>query len=100
MKPVPPFPVHIDPQSNLPIFAQLKQQITWLIASGRLEPGGRLPNIRHLADQLGVNLHTIRKAYHNLEIDGLVETRPGRGTRLLPFDPKRVSANSSAYPSN
>lgn len=92
--------LHIDPQANLPIFAQLRQQITWLIASGKLKPGDRLPTIRELADQLGVHMHTIRQTYHSLEADGLVETRPSRGTRVLPFDLKKLSAQQPTHPSH
>ncbi len=92
--------LHIDPQSNLPIFAQLRQQIAWLIASGTLKPNDRLPTIRELAEQLGVHMHTVRQAYHSLEADGLVETRPSRGTRVTPFDASRLAVGASASPSH
>jgi LacI family transcriptional regulator len=92
--------LHIDPQANLPIFAQLRQQITWLIASGKLKPNDRLPPIRELADQLGVHMHTIRQAYHSLEEDGLVETRPSRGTRVKLFDLDKLVTSESAAPSH
>lgn len=95
-----PLRLHIDSQSNLPIFAQLRQQITWLIASGELKPNDRLPTIRMLADQLGVHMHTIRQAYHSLEDDGLVETRPSRGTRVKPFDLNKLVTTESASPSH
>lgn len=100
MTPAPPLPLHIDPQSNLPIFAQLRQQITWLIASGKLKPGDRLPTIRELAYQLGVHMHTVRQAYHSLEGDGLVETRPSRGTRVKPFELDKLVTTESASPSH
>ena len=92
--------LHIDPHSSLPIFAQLRQQITWLIASGELNPNDRLPTIRELAGQLGVHMHTIRQAYHSLEDDGLVETRPSRGTRVKPFDLNKLVTMESASPSH
>ena len=100
MTPTTPLPLHIDPQSNLPIFAQLRQQITWLIASGRLKPGDRLPTIRELAEQIGVHMHTVRQAYHSLEDDGLVETRPSRGTRVKPFELDKLVTTESASPSH
>lgn len=100
MTPAPPLPLHIDPQSNLPIFAQLRQQITWLIASGKLKPGERLPTIRELAEQIGVHMHTVRQAYHSLEDDGLVETRPSRGTRVKPFELDKLVTTESASPSH
>jgi DNA-binding LacI/PurR family transcriptional regulator len=95
-----PLHLHIDPQSNLPLFAQLRQQITWLIASGNLKPGDRLPTIRDLADRLGVHMHTIRQAYHSLEEDGLVETRPSRGTHVRSFDLNSLITAESAAPSH
>lgn len=95
-----PLRLHIDSQSNLPIFAQLRQQITWLIASGNLKPGDRLPTIRELADKLGIHMHTIRQAYHSLEKDGLVETRPSRGTRVKSFDLNSLITVESAAPSH
>lgn len=100
MTPSPQLPLHIDPQANLPLFAQLRQQITWLIASGNLTPGDRLPTIRDMADQLGVHMHTVRQAYHRLEEDGLVETRPSRGTRVKPFELDKLVTTESASPSH
>ncbi|MCC6299060.1 MAG: substrate-binding domain-containing protein [Anaerolineales bacterium] len=100
MTPSSPLPLHIDPQANLPIFAQLRQQITWLIASGNLKPGDRLPTIRELAEQIGVHMHTVRQAYHSLEDDGLVETRPSRGTRVKPFELSKLVTAESAAPSH
>ena len=79
-----------DPKRGVTLAQQLKQQITWLIAGGQLKPGDRLPTVRKMADQLSINLHTVRNAYHKLEADGLVETRQGRGTHVSHFDPTRL----------
>jgi len=100
MAPSSHLPLHIDPQASLPIHAQLRQQITWLIASGKLKPGDRLPTIRAVADQLGINMHTIRQTYHSLEDDGLVETRPSRGTRVKSFDLNKLFTTESTLPSH
>jgi DNA-binding LacI/PurR family transcriptional regulator len=81
----------IDPRHDDTLAHQLKQQIAWLIASGRLSAGDRLPTVRRLASQLGINLHTVRSAYQKLEVEGLVETRRGRGTHVLPFEPQRIA---------
>jgi len=91
--------LHINSESNLPIFAQLRQQITWLIASGELKPGDSLPSIRKLGSQLGIHWHTVRQAYLALESDGLVETRRKRGTRILPFDLNKLAPQASILPS-
>lgn len=81
----------INPQKGVTLATQLKQQLTWLIASGRLNPGDRLPPVRLLAERLSINLHTVRHAYHLLEAEGLLETRPGRGTHVLAFDPRQLA---------
>jgi LacI family transcriptional regulator, repressor for deo operon, udp, cdd, tsx, nupC, and nupG len=77
----------VDPRSSIPLSHQLKQQLTWLIASQALKPGDRLPPVRELANRLSVNLHTVRQAYLKLEAEGMVETRRGRGTHVLALDP-------------
>ncbi|MFH1183709.1 MAG: GntR family transcriptional regulator [Chloroflexota bacterium] len=96
----PQLPLHVDPLANLPLFAQLRQQIAWLIASGQLEPGDRLPTIRALGDRLGVHMHTIRQTYRRLQQDGLVETRPGKGTTVLPFDFENLRGQNPLSPSH
>jgi DNA-binding LacI/PurR family transcriptional regulator len=91
--------ISVNPQKGLTLALQLKQQLTWLIASGKLKPGDRLPTVRQMAERLAINLHTVRNAYHLLEAEGLLETRPGKGTHVLPFDArlmiKRISLQKS-----
>jgi len=76
----------IDRTNAKTLRQQIREQITWLIADGVLKIGDKLPSIHDLSEQLGVNLHTIRQAYHQLEDDGLVESRQGRGTHIIPFN--------------
>jgi DNA-binding LacI/PurR family transcriptional regulator len=90
----------IDPRHDATLAHQIKRQITWLIASGKLEAGDRLPTVRDLAERLGVNLHTVRSAYQKLEAEGLVETRRGRGTHVLPFEPQRVARQTASLRSH
>ncbi len=91
--------LRIDPQANLPVYAQIRQQLTWLIASDSLPTGTRLPTVREMAKQLGINLHTVRQAYHALEADGLVETKPGKGTHVLPMAVSQMASNAAIIPS-
>ena len=70
--------IYVDPQSDIPVYRQLMEQIRFLIASGRLVPGEELPSTRALSAELGVNPMTISKAYAYLERDDLLERRPGR----------------------
>ena len=70
----------LDPGSHVGLAAQIRARIALLVADGALAPGARLPPIRQLAGQLGVNVNTVRAAYAKLEADGLVQTRHGVGT--------------------
>ncbi len=79
-------PINVDPTAHIPLATQLGQQLTWLIVSGRISAGDELPPVRGLADQLGINLHTVRSAYHQLEADGLVSLQRGRRAQVLPYD--------------
>jgi GntR family transcriptional regulator len=72
--------IHISPHDGLPIYLQIVNQVKYLVASGRLEPGEELPAIRVLADQLVVNPNTVARAYRELEIAGVVEKRRTAGT--------------------
>jgi GntR family transcriptional regulator len=72
--------IHIQAQGGLPIYLQVMQQIKYLVASGRLQPGDELPSIRTLAEQLIVNPNTIARAYRELETAGVVEKRRTAGT--------------------
>lgn len=61
---------------------QIRDQISGLIASGRLAADDRLPSVRQLAKDLGVAPGTVAKAYRALETEGLLVTRTGGGTRV------------------
>lgn len=71
--------VRIDPESELPLFAQVAASVRADAAAGRLKPGDRLPSARDVAGALGVNLHTVLRAYQELRDEGLVDMRRGRG---------------------
>jgi LacI family transcriptional regulator len=65
------------------IAAQIHTRIALQIADAELAPGDRLPAVRSLAEELGVNVNTVRAAYARLETDGLVRTRHGVGSVVL-----------------
>lgn len=73
----------LDLRSGLGLAAQIRTRIALQIADGELSPGDRLPPVRSLAGELGVNVNTIRAAYAKLEADGLVQTRHGVGSVVL-----------------
>jgi len=70
----------IDPRSKAPIYEQLKEQLRWQITMGFLAPGEALPSVRSLSSELGINPNTIQKAYREMEQEGLIDSRPGRGS--------------------
>jgi DNA-binding LacI/PurR family transcriptional regulator len=92
--------IQINPKHDTTIVQQLKHQISWLIINGKLQAGDQLPNIYEMAERFGINLHTVRSAYHKLEKNGLVETRPGRGTHVLSVDLFQLARLADTQPTN
>jgi len=72
--------ITINVADGVPIYRQIFNQVKYLVASRLLQPGDELPPIRTLALQLKVTPNTIVKAYHELEIAGVVQKRQGSGT--------------------
>lgn len=69
----------IKAQSKLPIFEQLKAQILEFISLGIFNANDKLPSVRSLAMDLGINPNTVAKAYQELELQGYLYTVPGKG---------------------
>jgi len=72
----------LKPQSGIPIYRQLVEQITRLIAGGQLAAGTELPSVRELAELHTINPMTISKAYALLESEGLLERQRGKPMRV------------------
>jgi DNA-binding transcriptional regulator YhcF (GntR family) len=70
----------LDPESSVPPYEQVRSQIAGAIESGRLRPAAQLPTVRRLAGDLGLAVNTVARAYRELELAGLVETRGRHGT--------------------
>jgi len=70
--------------SDLPIYRQIAEAIKEQLYAGALLPGGELPPVRLLAESLGINLHTVRRAYQILSDEGLIVMGLGRRTRIRP----------------
>lgn len=71
--------IQIESQSDVPIYEQVTRQIIEGIAKGDMKPGDALPSVRSLAADLGVNMHTVNKSYHELEAKGILTIRPKSG---------------------
>lgn len=92
--------INVNPRLDTTLAQQLSQQFTWFIASGQLQPDDILPSVRQLSRHLGINLHTVRSAYQKLEADGLVKTRQGLGTIILPYNTHRMAQIAGALRSH
>lgn len=77
--------IQIEPTSDIPIYTQLANQLTELIARGQLKSGDTLPSIRALASDLSVNMHTVSKSYHALEQKGIISIVPKSGAVINPI---------------
>ncbi len=71
--------IKIDFESEVPIYVQIKDQIVEGIASGSFAEGETLPSVRQFAKDIGVNMHTINKAYTLLKNDGFVVVHKRKG---------------------
>jgi GntR family transcriptional regulator/MocR family aminotransferase len=76
--------IPLDRQSAVPLYQQLEAYLRQGILSGSLAPDTRLPATRQLARDLGINRITVENAYAELEADGLIFSRVGSGTYVLP----------------
>ncbi len=73
-------PIHLQPESHVPLYVQLRDQLRSLVHAGDLRPGDRIPASRELAQLLGVHRTTVANAYAELESEGLIQGHVGRGT--------------------
>ncbi|MCQ2512244.1 MAG: GntR family transcriptional regulator [Lachnospiraceae bacterium] len=71
--------IEIDFNSDEAIYVQLRNQIFMAIATSQIKEGESLPSVRALADTIGVNMHTVNKAYSTLRQDGFLKVDRRRG---------------------
>lgn len=72
--------VTISQADPRPLYLQVKEQLRHRIAVGELPPGTEIPSIRQLAADIRVSVITIKRAYLELELEGVIQTRQGRGS--------------------
>lgn len=77
--------LNIKPENDTPIYIQVRDQIVEGVATGELKPGDPLPSVRGFARDLGVNYHTVNKAYALLRDEGYVNMRGRKGAAIAPL---------------
>ena len=82
--PASPIQFEINPNSGMPIYRQIADQVHALLAGGSLDAGDFLPSVRQVARDASVNPMTVSKAYSRLEIEGVVRRVRGQGMEVLP----------------
>lgn len=79
----PEIEVRLSGSAGSPIFTQIADHLRQMVATGRLQPGERLPTVRQLAESLAISPGTVVKAYRQLERDGVIQSRRGGGTAVV-----------------
>ena len=74
----------IDPRSRIPIYEQIKNQILLLIRIGVFKPNEQLPSIRSVSQQTSINVNTVKKAFADLESEGIIYSLVGIGCFVSP----------------
>lgn len=74
--------LHIDMSSDEPIYLQIRNQVVMSIGSGELKPGQKMPSVRQLAQDIGINSMTVNKAYTLLKTEGYLEIDRRRGAAV------------------
>ena len=74
--------ISVKEEDPRPIYAQIIAEIKAQIRDGRLRPGDELPSVRELGNALGINLHTVHKAYQALRAQGVIRLRLGQRAKV------------------
>ena len=84
----------VDLHSRTPIYEQLCKRVVEMVIKGQLKPADKLPSVRELAKELGVNPNTVSKAFQMLERDGIINSVPGRGSFISDSNEKVIKENA------
>ena|SRR2546423_6285583 len=82
--------LRLNDQDPAPLYQQIAAAVRRALTDGELTAGDRLPPARSLATSLGVNMHTVLRSYAELEREGLVRMRRGRGVSVTDQAPDRA----------
>lgn len=88
----------LDPAVSSPPFDQIRSRVVSMVEDKRLTPGDRMPTVRQLANDLGVAVNTVARAYRELEQGGVIQTRGRAGTFVAGDGVEReAKAAAAAY---
>lgn len=93
----PDLALAVDPASAEPVFVQICHDLRRQVEEGSLAAGTRLPSTRALADQLGLAVNTVAKAYRTLEAEGVIEGRGRLGTFVRDQSGSQAQQAASAF---
>jgi GntR family transcriptional regulator len=82
----------VDDSSGIPVWIQVRKRLIYEIVTGVYKAGEQLPTVRELAVQLDINYNTVNKVYQDLERDGFITTRRGKGTFVSELDDSKLLA--------
>ncbi len=85
-----------DFESETPIYIQIRNQVVLSVSKGELKPGDKLPTVRALSDESGINMMTVSKAYQLLKNEGYVVTERRSGTVVSSKIPKSHVSDETA----
>ena len=88
--------IQVNYHSGIPVYRQIIDAITSAVQLNTLAEGDKLPSIRELSTQLNINPNTVAKVYRELELTGIIESRHGSGSFILPQEEKSLSANEKS----
>ena len=88
--------LQVDRETGVPIGTQLAWALSERISDGTLKVGDKLPSVRELAAEAGVNVNTARAVYARLEREGLIRSEQGRGTFVTSQDEPAPGASDAA----
>ena len=89
--------LNLDMNSETPIYTQICNQIVKAIAMNHLSEGDELPSVRSLASDIGVNLHTVNKAYNALKADGFLIVNRRKGVLVNSKDAYQSTPSYEAF---
>jgi DNA-binding transcriptional regulator YhcF (GntR family) len=88
--------IRVQADSSVPPYEQVRSQLAAMVRTGQLPVGTRLPTVRKLAEDLGLAVNTVARAYKELEADAVVETRGRHGTFVAAVGAAQQDAAAAA----